>query len=113
MADEWFIAQDCGSNYYVGYDPTGILKLREACANKNVAGVASEDYFEEWLKQKFGSQEKAAKSDKRNVNQLQFEKLIKSIQFLINDIQRRPEQYQGLKEEDIRDRYAYAAKCNV
>ncbi len=104
LADEWFIAQDCGSNYYVGYGPTGILKLREACANKNVAGVASEDYFEEWLKQKFGSQEKATKSDKRNVNQLQFEKLIKSIQFLTNDIQRRPEQYQGLKEEDIRDR---------
>lgn len=103
FADEWFIAHDCGSNYYVGYGPTGILKLREACANKNVAGVASEDNFEEWLKQKFGSQEKATKSDKRNVDQLQFEKLIKSIQFLTNDIQRRPEQYQGLKEEDIRD----------
>ncbi|MCX6327785.1 MAG: hypothetical protein NT144_14250 [Bacteroidia bacterium] len=38
VANEWFIAHNCGSNYYLGYGPTGILKLREACANKNIAG---------------------------------------------------------------------------
>lgn len=104
LADEWFIAHDCGSNYYLGYGPTGILKLREACANKNVAGFASDDKFEEWLKLKFGSSKKSSKSDKKSVDQLQFERLIKSVQFLTNDIQRRPEEYQGLKEENIRDR---------
>ena len=104
LADEWFIAHDCGSNYYLGYGPTGILKLREACANKNVAGFASDDKFEEWLKQKFGSPKKSSKSDKKSVDQLQFERIIKSVQFLTNDIQRRPEEYQGLKEENIRDR---------
>lgn len=104
LADEWFIAHDCGSNYYLGYGPTGILKLREACANKNVAGFASDDKFEEWLKLKFGSSKKSSKSDKKSVDQLQFERLIKSVQFLTNEIQRRPEEYQGLKEENIRDR---------
>ncbi len=104
LADEWFIAHDCGSNYYLGYGPTGILKLREACANKNVAGFASDDKFEEWLKLKFGSSKKSSKSDKKSVDQLQFERLIKSVQVLTNDIQRIPEEYQGLKEENIRDR---------
>ena len=104
MADEWFIAYDCGSNYYLGYAPTGILKLREACAKNNVAGFASEDNFEEWLSQKFGSQKKLSKSDKKSIEQLQFVKLIKSISFFTNDMQRRPEQYQGLKEENLRGR---------
>jgi hypothetical protein len=104
LADEWFIAHDCGSNYYLGYGPTGILKLREACAYKNVIGFSSCDNFDEWIKLKFGSQKKSSNSNKKSVDQNQFEKLIKAIQFLTNDIQRRPEQYQGLKEENIRDR---------
>ena len=104
LAEEWFIAHNCGSNFYLGYGPRGILKLREACANKNVAGFASDNNFEEWLKMKFGSMKKPLKLDRKSIDQLQFEKLIKSIQFLTNDMQRRPEQYQGLKEENIRDR---------
>ena len=56
LADKWFIAHDCGSNYYLGYGPTGILKLREACANKNVAGFASDDNFDECVKLKCGCQ---------------------------------------------------------
>ncbi|HET6244827.1 MAG: hypothetical protein H0V01_10730 [Bacteroidetes bacterium] len=103
LEDEWFIAHDCGSNYYLGYGPTGILKLREACANKNIASFASEDKFEEWLKLKFGSPKKLTISDKKSIDQLQFEKLIKATQFLTNDMQRRPLQYQGLNEENIRD----------
>lgn len=104
LADEWFIAHDCGSNYYLGYGPTGILKLREACANNNVAAFVSKDNFEAWLQLKFGAPQKPSKSDKKSTEQLQFVKLIKSIQFLTNDTQRRPEQYQGLTEENIRDR---------
>lgn len=104
IADEWFIARDCGSNYYLGYGPTGILKLREACANKNVAGFASGDNFEEWLKSKFRTSKKLSKNDKKNIDLIQFEKLIKALQYLTVDMQRRPEQFQNLKEENIRDR---------
>ncbi|MEQ8473555.1 MAG: hypothetical protein RIC35_20325 [Marinoscillum sp.] len=104
MADEWFIARDCGSNYYFGYGPTGILKLREACANKNVVGFASEDNFEEWLKNKFGTPKKLSANDKKNIELFQFEKLIKSLRYLTVDMQRRPEQFQVLDEENIRDR---------
>mgnify|MGYP000439309574 CR=1 FL=1 len=104
LANDWFIAHDCGSNYYLGYGPTGILKLREACASKNIAGFISDDKFEKWLKLKFGSPKKQLKSDKKSIEQLQFKRLIKSIQFLTNDMQRRPEEYQGLNEESIRNR---------
>lgn len=104
LADEWFIAQNCGSNYYLGYGPRGILKLREACYNKNVAGFASDDNFDEWLKTKFAIAKKRSKSFRKNEDQLQFDRLIKSIQYLTSDLQRRPEQYQGLNEENIRDR---------
>jgi len=103
IADEWFIVHDCGSNYYLGYGPTGILKLREACANKNVAGFAYEDNFEEWIKQKFGRSKKALTTDKKSVDLIQFEKLIKELQYFTVDMQRRPDQFQGLNEENIRD----------
>lgn len=104
LADEWFIAHDCGANYYGGYGPTGIYKLREACANKNIAAFASEGNFDEWIKEKFGAAKKQSISSKKNIDQFQFEKLIKSMQFLTADMQRRPDQFQDLKEENIRDR---------
>lgn len=104
IADEWFIAHDCGSNYYLGNGPTGILKLREACANQNIAGIIKEGNFEEWLKKKFGSPKKLSATDKKSIDLIQFEKLIKSLQSLTADMQRRPDQFQDLKEENIRDR---------
>lgn len=103
LAVEWFIAHDCASNYYLGYGPTGILKLREVCAKNNVAGFASKDNFDEWLDQKYGNSNKSSRFDKKDIEHLQFERLVKSIQFLTNDMQRRPEQFQGLKEDTIRD----------
>ena len=104
ISDEWFIARDCGSNYYLGYGPTGILKLREACAKKNVASFAKEENFEEWLKKKFGSPKKPSATDKKSIDQFQFEKLIKALQYLTVEMQRRPKEFQDLKEENIRDR---------
>lgn len=105
LADEWFIAHDCGSNYYLGNGPTGILKLREACAKNNIIGFASNDKFEDWIEQKFGNTDKLTNSNKKELEeQIQFGKLVKAIQFLTNDLQRRPEQYQELTEENIRDR---------
>src|SRR5664280_710118 len=104
IADEWFIAHDCGSNYYLGYGPSGILKLREACANKSIAGFATDENFEEWLKKKFGSPKKLSATDKKSIELIQFEKLIKALRYLTVDMQRRPDQFQDLKEENIRDR---------
>jgi len=104
IADEWFIARDCGSNYYLGYGPTGILKLREACSNKNVVSFALEENFEEWLKNKFGNQKKQSVIAKKSIDLIQFDKLIKALRYLTADMQRRPEQFQNLKEENIRDR---------
>ncbi len=104
LANEWFIAHDCGSNYYLGYGPKGILKLREACAINNIAGIVSNDNFKNWLKQKFESQKQTKKSAKINNERLQFEKLIKHLQFLTSDMQKKPDQYQELTEENIRDR---------
>lgn len=104
LGSEWFLAHDCGANYYLGYGPAGILQLREACAIHHVAGIAGTGNFEAWIKLKFGSPEKPSGAYKKNTDQLPFEKLIKSFQYLTNDMQRRPEQYQGLNEENIRDR---------
>ena len=104
ISEKWFIARDCGSNYYLGYGPTGILKLREACTKKNILGIASEENFEDWLMQNFDSSNIELINKKENIDLIQFEKLIKSLRFLVVDMQRRPEQFKGLKEENIRDR---------
>lgn len=112
LANEWFIAHECGSNYYLGYGPTGILKLREACAVNNVASFASDDNFEQWIKQKFGSSKKASISNKKNTDKFQFEKIIKLIQQFTSELHRRPDQYQGLKEENIRDRMLITINTN-
>ncbi len=104
ISDQWFIARDCGSNYYLGYGPRGILKLREACMNKNVLGIVSEESLDIWLKQNFNSSILESINKKENIDLIQFDKLIKSLRFLAADMQRRPEQFIGLKEENIRDR---------
>jgi len=36
IADEWIIAGECGANYYGGYGPTGILRLRTECKKKGI-----------------------------------------------------------------------------
>jgi len=104
ISEKWFIARDCGSNYYLGYGPRGILKLRKACANRNILGIASEENFDDWLKQNFDSSNFKKKNQKENIDLIQFDKLIKALRFLSVDMQRRPEQFKDLKEENIRDR---------
>jgi len=104
ISDKWFIARDCGSNYYLGYGPIGILKLREACAKRNVLGIATDENFDEWLIHNFDSSSIEKLNKKENIDLLQFDKLIKSLRFLAVDMQRRPEEFSGLKEENIRDR---------
>lgn len=104
VADEWFIAHDCGANYYGGYGPTGILKIREACAKHGVIGFASDENFDDWIKKKFGKTNKPLASERKSIEAIQFEKLCKALQYLTVDMQRRPQQFQGMTEENVRDR---------
>ncbi len=103
LGDEWFVAHDCGSNFYNGYGPTGILKLREACANNNILGNVSDESFDNWIKEKFRSNKNSVNS-KKSKDQLQFEGIIKQVQYLTSEMQNKPQEYQGLKEESIRDK---------
>ena len=101
VGDVWFISQDCGSNFYLGFGPSGILKLRQACANKNITGFASNESFENWLKTHLRKQRNQSK---RNVDNIQFERLCRALQWLTADMQRRPGQFQGMTEENIRSK---------
>jgi len=104
VGDEWFIARDIGSNFYLGYGPTGILKLREACSKKKITAFAPNENFDDWIKNKF-EESKIPNLQNPNYNDtIQFEKLCETIRLMTSEIQRRPEQYQGLTEENIRDR---------
>jgi hypothetical protein len=104
VRDEWFIARECGSNFYLGYGPSGILKLRKACADKNVTAFASDENFDDWIKKKFGKPGKPLAYERKSADTLQFEKLCKALRYLTVDMQRRPQQFQGLTEENIRDK---------
>ena len=104
VGDEWFIARDGGSNYYAGYGPMGIHKLREACYNKKITAFASNDNFEDWIVKKFGKPRKALPNERKSIDAIQFGKLLKALQYLTVDMQRRPEQFQDLTEENIRDK---------
>ena len=102
IADEWFIVEDCGSNFYLGYGPTGMLKLREACFTNGVSIFHSEENFKNWVSKKFGSQKKQL-LDTVFQEDKQFAKIIKALMFITVDMQRRRYVYQNLKEENIRD----------
>ncbi|MBK8444267.1 MAG: hypothetical protein IPL35_12990 [Sphingobacteriales bacterium] len=55
-------------------------------------------------KTKFKQPKNSTQIRGKNTDQLQFERLIKSLRYLTCDMQRRPEQFQTLTEENIRDR---------
>lgn len=84
--------------------PTGILRLREACAEKNIIGFASEENFDDWLKRKFERQSKPIKQDRKSKETNQFNKICESLELFTISMQRQPKQYQDLNEENIRDR---------
>ena len=66
IANEWFIARDCGANFYTGYGPMGILELRKACANNKIAAFVFHEEFNQWIIKKFGVSGKSKKDDKKN-----------------------------------------------
>lgn len=104
FSSTWFIAKNCGANYYGGYGPTGILKMREACAKQNVICMAPIEKFDEWLSDRFKPSSIDLLSDKKRIEQVEFDKLIKSFRYLATDMQRRPSAFAGFNEENIRDK---------
>lgn len=103
IGDEWFLAKECGFNYYLGSGPTGILKLREACFNKKITAFAFEGNLDDWIKMKFGKPLKLA-INRKSADTRQFEKICKVLEQLTPEMQRRSEQFQDLTEDNIRDR---------
>jgi hypothetical protein len=104
VADEWFISLDIGSNFYLGYGPSGILKLREACAKRNITAIATDENVNDWLRNNFILERKQTIKDSQSAHKLQFEKLCRALERLTADLQRRPKEYQGLNEDNLRDR---------
>lgn len=122
ISSVWFFAEDCGSNYYLGFGPSGIIALREACHKNGVRIFALDEPFKEWKKKLVGadstnSDEKISKrrskkesSSKTDINHSeiregkQFKKIIQSIQHLTTTMQDEPKAYQGMNEENIRDK---------
>ncbi len=103
LAGEWLICHDCGSNYYTGHGPQGILALRRACAARRAMLIASEEEMEDWLKERF-EPSRVSKKVKAQMNEsTQFEKLVKSIQSLCAELPRRREAFAGIGEENLRD----------
>ncbi|MEQ8477792.1 hypothetical protein [Fulvivirga sp.] len=102
IADEWFIAKDCGSNYYLGFGPTGILRMRNACLNKGIMGFVSDENFDDWLQNKFGKTPKPLVTDGKNQDANQFKRICAKLEHLTVDMQNQPQEYQGLNEENIR-----------
>ena len=114
IANEWFIVERCGFNYYGGFGPTGILKLREVCLKKNIKIFISREPFKTWVKENLASnygQLDIASKGKKGTNyqadtkdKKEFEKIIQTFQYLCVEMQRRKDDYKDLGEENIRDR---------
>lgn len=96
LGSQWFILRQCGANYYLGFGPQGILKLRNACSIRRIPIIISEDKIDEWLKNQ--------SMDKATDVQNEFEFIVNIIRNMGADFERRPIEYRGIKEESIRDR---------
>lgn len=53
LGSQWYIIQNCGSNYYLGHGPQGIIKLRKACHLMGIPILVEEISIQDWLKAKF------------------------------------------------------------
>lgn len=112
----WFFSEDCGSNYYLGFGPRGIIKLRESCSKNGVKIFIIEEKFKDWkirlteipeINEVQSSQNLIVEEESNSnkfIDRKQFEKIIKHIQYLTISMQERPQEYRGIKEENIRDK---------
>lgn len=105
VGNELFIIHDCGANYYLGYGPSGIIELRKACFQQKVTGFIIEEDLDVWLANRYlDNSTKSEATAKFEHEKEEFVSFCKSLIFFAKDMQRRPDEYHGLKEENIRDR---------
>ena len=57
IGQQWSIIRDCGSNFYFGYGPQGIIELRKACTEKGIAKTIINEPLSIWLNNKFHQNE--------------------------------------------------------
>lgn len=122
ISSVWFFSEDFGYNYSLGYGPSGIIKLREACHKNGVRIFALDEPFKEWKENFLGidsknsnekittrrsrkeSSSKTDTNDSKIREGKQFKKIIQSIQHLTTTMQDEPQSYQGMNEDNIRDK---------
>lgn len=119
LGGEWLICHDCGCNYYTGHGPQGILALRKACVAKEASIISRYQDMEEWLVERFGPPTGSKANQARKRESIQFEKVVKSLQYFCADLPRRREVLgMLLKEEQLRDHMlpmlngAFQGRCN-
>lgn len=104
VGDELFISYQSGTNYYLGYGPSGILKLRQACSLNNITAFASDENFDNWLKKYHSKSRTIQNNDEQNQEKKQFDDICRTLQDLTLSFQRQPQEFKGLNEVNIRDR---------
>lgn len=98
ISETWYIAEGIGFNYYTGTAPRGILTLREACFNKKILARVFNQNFRSWVT------ENLSISSGLDSDLVQFEKIMHTLRYMAVSMQKTPRSYDGLSEEDIRDR---------
>lgn len=104
---EWFIDEGCGSNYYNGYGPGGILAIRKACYENNVFITYSEEKLSEWIKKNISTRIKLP-TDKKS----EFDKIIQKLEIMKVGMQSSKETYVNHREEELRDTVVLSLNSN-
>lgn len=97
LSNEWFVVNDCGANFYLGYGPSGILELRRNCKFKGVKIIHQEGILNEFIENQ--SDKGVAAIEKID----EYEKIIRSIVLFCTGLERSKQSLINLKEENIRD----------
>jgi hypothetical protein len=96
LSNEWFVVNDCGANYYLGYGPTGIIELRRNCKFKGVKIIYQEGILNNFIKSQSDDDIAIEQKD-------EYEKIIGSIILFCTGLERGKQSLRDLKEENIRD----------
>lgn len=99
--DHWFLAEDCGSNYYMGYGPGGIFKLREAGCKKGALLVHTDENFKKWIGRT--SAKRILKDTLKGKEEREFNGILKQIMEFAYKAQDQRETFREMKEEMLRD----------
>ncbi|WP_276133071.1 hypothetical protein [Polluticoccus soli] len=101
IGDQWFLAEDCGSNYYMGYGPGGIYRLREAACKKGALLLHTDADFRKWVNGI--SPKKHLKEARKDKEENDFNRIIKQMMVFAYTAQDQRQTFRQMKEEQLRD----------